>query len=304
MSDSGNRFGKASEDHPRQHGWDAHLIGAALASAPAITPTILSANTDNYAPDGIATCGVLRVSTDASRNLTGIVAPASGYQIIFLENVGANNLVLSHNVTSTAANRFFCEGGTSVTIPTRGAAILMYDKTASRWQVLHGANLITSLFAPDTWQVFYTNGSAQVTELALGAAGKVLQANGASSAPTFEVPLSLIEMPAFDMNTHASNTKSAVLAWRPVVGATYDFTGYYDVVPTSAVAQTWILQRSAAGGAYATVITFTCASTTPMLYKYDGDTTITVAQHDRLRLIHTAGDGSGNLFTAAGVRTA
>jgi len=38
------------------------------------------------------------------------------------------------------------------------------------------------------WKVFYTNGSGDVTELALGASGEVLTSNGASSAPTFQAP--------------------------------------------------------------------------------------------------------------------
>lgn len=36
------------------------------------------------------------------------------------------------------------------------------------------------------WRVFYSNGTGNVTELALGASGTVLQSNGASAAPTFE----------------------------------------------------------------------------------------------------------------------
>jgi hypothetical protein len=36
------------------------------------------------------------------------------------------------------------------------------------------------------WRVFYSNGTGDITELALGASGTVLQSNGATSAPTFE----------------------------------------------------------------------------------------------------------------------
>ena len=44
----------------------------------------------------------------------------------------------------------------------------------------------TSDHTAGNWKVFYSNGSGAVTELALGASGKVLQSNGASSAPTWE----------------------------------------------------------------------------------------------------------------------
>jgi len=113
-----------------------------------------------------------------------------------------------------------------------------------------------------------------------------------------------IIIPASALDVHASNPKSAVVPWTAAVGGTFTFTLYYHTVPTASTAQTWLLQRSAAGGAFATVITFTCASTNPMLYKYAGDVTITVAQHDRLILLHTVGDASGTLVTAAGVRSA
>ena len=43
----------------------------------------------------------------------------------------------------------------------------------------------TSDHTATNWRVFYSNGSGQVVELALGASGTVLQSNGASSAPSF-----------------------------------------------------------------------------------------------------------------------
>jgi hypothetical protein len=44
----------------------------------------------------------------------------------------------------------------------------------------------TSDHTAGNWKVFYSNGSGAVTELALGASGKVLQSNGTSAAPTWE----------------------------------------------------------------------------------------------------------------------
>ena len=46
----------------------------------------------------------------------------------------------------------------------------------------------TSDHTANNWKVWYSNGSGQVTELALGAANTVLTSNGASSAPTFTAP--------------------------------------------------------------------------------------------------------------------
>lgn len=101
-----------------------------------ISPAQLTANTDNYAPTGIDTCSVLRVSTDASRNLSGITNGADG-RILFLMNVGANPLVLLHDQLSTAANRFLCPSGVSFTLPANGGIQLVYDAGSSRWRVVH-----------------------------------------------------------------------------------------------------------------------------------------------------------------------
>lgn len=50
-----------------------------------------------------------------------------------------------------------------------------------------GLPLTTGLIG-GTWKTIYTDGSGVVVELALGASGKVLTTNGASSAPTWETP--------------------------------------------------------------------------------------------------------------------
>lgn len=103
-----------------------------------ISPAQLVANTDNWSPTGLATADVIRVSTDASRNLTGLVAPASGFQALVLANVGAFDLVLKHNVTSTAANRLYCPNDADVTLQKDSVAILVYDLTTLRWRVIGG----------------------------------------------------------------------------------------------------------------------------------------------------------------------
>ncbi len=48
----------------------------------------------------------------------------------------------------------------------------------------------TSDHTATAWRAFYSNGSGQIVELALGAQGTVLTSGGASAAPTFETPAS------------------------------------------------------------------------------------------------------------------
>lgn len=98
-----------------------------------ISPAQLTANTDDWNPTGLSTASVIRVSTDASRNLTGIQGGADG-RVLILINVGSQPLVLVHDATSTAANRFFLASSTNTTVQSNGACILWYDSTSSRWR--------------------------------------------------------------------------------------------------------------------------------------------------------------------------
>lgn len=163
-----------------------------------ISPAALAANTDDWAPDDLADADVIRASTDASRNLTGIVAPESGFQALLLYNVGTFDLVLQHDATSTAANRFYCPGSADLTLRPDAAVLLIYDLTSSRWRVivqtvisvlqeLYLAGVIspaqltadTDDWAPDgfanaTLVRASTDASRQVSGIAGGSAGRAI----------------------------------------------------------------------------------------------------------------------------------
>jgi trimeric autotransporter adhesin len=123
---------RATHDRLRDH----FNIDGLYALAP-ISPAQLTGNQDNWAPSGLSTATWIRVSTNASRNLTGIVAPASGQpQSILISNVGSNNLVIKHDVTSTAANRFYCPASVDFTLGANASLIVFYDTTSTRWRLL------------------------------------------------------------------------------------------------------------------------------------------------------------------------
>lgn len=114
---------------------DGVLMGLGGYGGAAISPAQLVANTNDWAPAGYATAGRIRFSTDASRDLTGIVALGDGVRITLL-NIGAFNLVLKHDATSTAANRFYGPNSADHTIRPNGAAVIEYDLASTRWRVL------------------------------------------------------------------------------------------------------------------------------------------------------------------------
>lgn len=104
----------------------------AVLCTPCLTPAQITSNQDNYAP-GVATH--YRLSTDASRDITGLSASQLDGQICNIINVGSFNIVLKHDVTSTAANRFLCVGSVDITLTPNGIAHLIYDNTSQRWRV-------------------------------------------------------------------------------------------------------------------------------------------------------------------------
>jgi hypothetical protein len=98
-----------------------------------ITPAQITADQNNYNPTGLATSYVLRLSSDATRTITGLAGGADGRELI-LVNVGSQNIVLAdEHASSTAANRFALD--TSLTLGADTAARLLYDSTSTRWRL-------------------------------------------------------------------------------------------------------------------------------------------------------------------------
>lgn len=100
-----------------------------------ISPSTLSADTNDWAPTGLSAANLIRVaSNDHARGLTGIAAQAAN-RLLVLANVGSFALVLrAQNASSSAANRFAIPNDFSLE-PTR-SAVLRYDGTLARWTVV------------------------------------------------------------------------------------------------------------------------------------------------------------------------
>lgn len=105
----------------------------------ALTPTIISANQNNYSPSELTHYSVVRLSSDASRNITGL-AKGQGTKTIVLYNVGANDIVFTNeDALSTAVNRF----SFGYTLPAGGVITIQYDEVTTRWRLLTSPSAIT-----------------------------------------------------------------------------------------------------------------------------------------------------------------
>lgn len=113
-----------------------HLgIGGSYRLSGVISPAQIVANTDNYNPTNLHTTSVLRINSDAARNLTGLNAGVAG-ETILLVNTGAFTITLVHDATSTAANRFYCPGSANASLTANRSLLLWYDITSARWRVV------------------------------------------------------------------------------------------------------------------------------------------------------------------------
>lgn len=110
------------------------VAGTPLFLQGLISPTILTANANDYAPTSFATATTLALSSDASRDITGLAGGASGRYVLLVNN-NANNIVLKNaSASSTAANRFACPGNADFTLNQFDAVWIVY--LGASWYVL------------------------------------------------------------------------------------------------------------------------------------------------------------------------
>lgn len=114
----------------------ANLAAAFLQTGEVLSPAQITANQDDYAPTGLAAATWLRLSSDASRNITGILAGSSG-DLKAVTNVGSEDIVLKdEDASSDAANRIATQTGGDVTLSGGESAWMRYDATSARWRVV------------------------------------------------------------------------------------------------------------------------------------------------------------------------
>lgn len=113
------------------------LVEDLLSVSPAVSPTQLTTDTDDWNPTGLATARALMVDISTGIDLTGIVAPASGVnQELRLFNISTSDDVKLKDAdgSSSAANRFRLDG--DYTIKANQERTVFYDHSISRWRAI------------------------------------------------------------------------------------------------------------------------------------------------------------------------
>lgn len=92
----------------------------------------ITANQNDYA---LGSASLFRLSSDASRTITGFEGGTDGKGIV-LANVGSNNIVIANQSASSGAiNRVITGTSGDITLSADDVAILFYDGTTERWRV-------------------------------------------------------------------------------------------------------------------------------------------------------------------------
>lgn len=114
-------------------------MGGFLIPASAVSnPPTITANVNDYVVPNLDTSLIVKLRTDAARNITGIKAPADRitYRRWQLRNTGGFDYVLVHaSALSIPNNRLECPGAANVTVNPRDSVWIEYDPALARFVV-------------------------------------------------------------------------------------------------------------------------------------------------------------------------
>jgi len=110
-----------------------------------VTPAQITSSQNDYNPAGFSSgATVMRLSTDASRNITGIQSQAGWTnRMLVIENVGSFPIVLKNQDSGSATtNRIKGYQVNDVTILQNDTIMLFYDLASSNWRVVGPAGTL------------------------------------------------------------------------------------------------------------------------------------------------------------------
>lgn len=128
-----------------------------------LSPAQITANQNNWNPAdasfplrSLTDVRVLRVTSDAARDITGLTAPMTDIsavtgtpeqrqvELLFV-NRGNFSITLKHSSSSSsAANRFLCPNSRDFIVPSGGSVWLWYDSGTANWRVVAAVTAPTS----------------------------------------------------------------------------------------------------------------------------------------------------------------
>ena len=274
-----------------------------------VSPAQITGNQNNYNPGSVAQN--IRLSTDISRNITGMTTdyPQRAGDWRTITNVGAFNIVLVHDATSTAANRFYNASGADITLTPNQMAFLVYDGVISRWRVSVPQQLDATLTALSgvvaaADKLPYFNGTDTATVTDLTAAGRALldDANNVDQMVTLGMNATAAEINQFNDVSGYSEVITAAGALSvtkkyskiSITGATYDVT--LAAPDATMLGQTKVIEMTVNTGPTTTVnltpltnLVRDGAAVTNCAFNAVGETLLLVALTDKWMVVQSYG---------------
>lgn len=109
-------------------------LPGAIALTGVVSSGTLLADLNDYNPVGLARAAVLKLASDAPRNITGLAGGREG-RVLVIVNAGGNPLTFIHNSTASVAGNRMLLGG-NVRLNANQSLTLRYDGAALRWQCI------------------------------------------------------------------------------------------------------------------------------------------------------------------------
>lgn len=101
-----------------------------------LSPAQITSDQNDYEPTGFLTSSVIRINSDAARNITGLGRDGAAHHKVLI-NVGSFSITLKHeNASSTANKRFNLKSATDFVLAAGASVILQYDSTSDRWRLI------------------------------------------------------------------------------------------------------------------------------------------------------------------------
>lgn len=147
--------------------WNVESVNGAFSYLGVVTPAQITLNQNDYAVSSSAVR--IRLSSDASRTITGIAGGTTG-RLLIISNVGSFNIVFNNeDAASVVGNRFALTR--NITLFPNETIYLLYDVTATRWrmtgkQSFDGAAITTGTIT--TARILDTNSNISVNNLLEG----------------------------------------------------------------------------------------------------------------------------------------
>ena len=189
-----------------------------VTTAPMITPTQITVDTDDWAPTGYSNAKVINANTSDVWSLGGLTYGIVNSVII--NNIGSNTFLLNHEAsTSTAANRFWLDED-QLTVHANVSVFLLYDLTVSRWMANGGERKVGKGFfsggfagavsAVADRTTYATEVTAAVPGANLSVARQLLAAAGNATKGFFSGGSTGADSAVADRTTYATEVTAAV----------------------------------------------------------------------------------------------